>query len=158
MSRRSWTLVTLAQVVLLVVATVALTAQSSTAASPAETQEMLAIATAVTQARETCYSAPDCPNLEELMALFSERPRRTEIQRDNNVVLLEGPEALRADHLRVAGRFTGRQLETTAVMVQGRNVIVLQRNWDPGAPEPTSFVSTFRIEGGKVAHWILVAP
>ena len=118
----------------------------------------VALVAAVTRAREVCYAAPDCPNLQELMALFTANPRRTEIQRNNSVVQLEGAEALRADHLRVAQMFTGRRLETLSVAEHGRNVIVLQLNWDPGAAEPNAFTSVFRIEDGRVAHWVLVAP
>ena len=121
-------------------------------------QDDLALISAVTQARDSCYSMADCPNLEELARLFSEMPRRTEIQRNNNVVLLEGAEALREDHLRVARGFTGRRLETIGIVSHGRNVVALQRNWDPGATEPNPFISVFRIEDGRVAHWILIAP
>jgi len=92
------------------------------------------------------------------MGLFSDEPRRTEIQRNSNVVLLEGHDAIRADHSRVASTFTGRRLETTAMMVQARNVVILQLNWDPGAAAPNPFTSVLRIEDGKIAHWALVAP
>jgi hypothetical protein len=127
------------------------------AGRPAPAAE-LALAAAVTRARETCYAAPDCPNLEELMALFTAAPRRTEIQRPGTVVLLEGAEALREDHLRVARQFPGRRLETVSLVAHGRNVIALQRNVNPGSPERDAFTSVFRIEDGKVAHWILIAP
>jgi hypothetical protein len=123
-----------------------------------EATNMLAVASAFNAARETCYASPDCPNLDEFMALFSDEPRRTEIQRGNTVVLLEGRDALASDHLRVASSFTGRTLETTAMSVHGRNVVMLQLNWDPGAPEPNPFTSVLRIEAGKIAHWVLVAP
>lgn len=119
---------------------------------------MLDLANAVTQAREGCYAGSDCPNLTELMDLFSDNPRRTEIQRDNSVVLLDGSEALRADHLRVAERFTGRRLETTAIFTHGRNVVLLQRNLNPGGSPPDPFISIYRVEDGRVAHWILIAP
>jgi hypothetical protein len=124
----------------------------------ASMQDDLDLITTVTQAREACYAEPACPNLAELAGLFTDSPRRTEIQRNNNVVLLEGAEALREDHLRVAGNFPGRKLETTAMVSHGRNVVALQQNWDPGAAEPTPFISVFRIEDGRVAHWILIAP
>jgi hypothetical protein len=84
--------------------------------------------------------------------------RRTEIRRDHTVALLEGPAPLRGDHQRVARQFTGRRLETTSVTTQGRNVIVLQRNLDPGAAQPNPFTHVYRLEDGKVAHWTLVAP
>lgn len=119
---------------------------------------MLAVATAFNTGREVCYSSRECPNIEELMAAFSDEPRRTEIQRNNNVVLLEGRDAIAADHLRVASSFTGRRVETTSMAVQGRNVLMLQLNWDPGAADPNPFTSVLRIEDGKVAHWVLVAP
>jgi hypothetical protein len=121
-------------------------------------RQYLAIATAFNQARETCYATPECPNIDAFMALFTPDPRRTEIQRNNNVIQLEGTEALRNDHLRVAQSFTGRQVETTGMMVQGRNVIMLQLNWDPGATAANPFTSVLRIEDGKIAHWILIAP
>ena len=92
------------------------------------------------------------------MALFAAEPRRTEITRPNEVVLLEGAEALRADHLRVAERFTGRRVETVSAQAHGRNVVLLQLNRDPGASEPSSFISVFRVEDGKAAHWVLIAP
>ena len=124
----------------------------------ASAQDDLALASAVTQARETCYAAADCPNLDALAGLFAENARRTEIQRNNSVVLVEGADALRADHQRGASSFTGRKVETTAMLGWGRNVVALQRNWDPGAAEPNPFISIFRIEDGRVAHWILIAP
>lgn len=121
--------------------------------------DMAALIETVTQAREACYAEPECPNIDELMGLFTANPRRTEIQRDSSVVVqLEGAEALRADHLRVAQRFTGRRLETVQTQAHGRNLTAFQLNWDPGADAPNPFVSVFRIEDGKVAHWVLVAP
>ena len=123
-----------------------------------QAQEELSLIHAVTQARETCYATVECANLDELTALFTDTARRTEIQRNNNVVLLETAEALRDDHRRVAGGFPGRRLETLGLFSHGRNVVALQRNWDPGAAEPNPFISVFRIEEGKVAHWILIAP
>ena len=121
-------------------------------------QDILAVAAAFNQAREVCYAAPECPNLEEFMSLFTPGVRRTEIQRNNNVVLLRGLDELRADHLRVARSFPGRKLETTSMEVQGRNVVILQLNRDPGAAQPIPFVSVLRVEDGKIAHWILIAP
>jgi SnoaL-like domain len=124
-----------------------------------ETRAMLAIVTAFNDAREECYSTPECPNIEEYLELFTgEDARRTEIRRDNQVVLLEGLDALRQDALRVAQQFTGRRLESTHIMRHGRNVVVLQRNWDPGAEIPNPFTHVFRIQDGKIAHWVLVAP
>jgi len=143
---------------LLVAAMLFVIAREVAAASGVEAQQAMAVVAAFNEARETCYSAPDCPNLDALMAMFTSDARRTEIQRNNNVVLLEGPEALRADNLRVASTIPGRRLETTSMMTQGRNVIVLQLNWDPGATEPNPFTSVFRIQDGKAAHWVLVAP
>lgn len=127
-------------------------------AKTANTQEDLSLVSAVTRAREACYAVADCPNLEALDRLFADTARRTEIQRNNNVVLLEGIDALRADHQRVASGFTGRRLETIAMFSHGRNVVALQRNWDPGATEPTPFISVFRIEDGRIAHWVLIVP
>ena len=40
--------------------------------------------------------------------------------------------------------------------VQGRNVVILQLNRDPGAAQPTLFLSVLRVEDGKIAHWILI--
>ena len=74
-------------------------------------QDILAAAAAFNEAREACYAAPECPNLERFMSLFTPDVRRTEIQRNNSVVLLQGHDALRADHLRVARSFPGRKLE-----------------------------------------------
>jgi hypothetical protein len=127
-------------------------------ANTANTQEDLSLISAATRAREACYAAADCPNLEELDRLFADTARRTEIQRNNNVVLLEGIDALRADHQRVASSFTGRRLETIGMFGHGRNVVALQRNWDLGAAESTPFISVFRVEDGRIAHWILIAP
>ena len=123
-----------------------------------DADEMLVLVDDVTRAREACYAAPECPNLEELMGLFAPSPRRTEIQRDNNVVQLDGDEALRADHVRVAQRFTGRRVETLHLEAHGRNVIAFQLNWDPGAAAPNAFTSVFRIEDGRVTNWVLMAP
>ena len=128
------------------------------AGNSAETEGRLALVSEVTRARESCYAVPECPNLEELMALFTPNPRRTEITRTSDVVQLEGADALRADHLRVAQRFAGRRLETVDMQVHGRNVIAFQLNWDPGSTTPNLFTSVFRVEDGKVAHWALVAP
>src|SRR5687767_2380243 len=114
-------------------------------ARQAQAQEDLDLIHAVTQAREACYATVECANLEELSGLFSASARRTEIQRNNNVVLLETAEALREDHRRVASSFPGRQLETLALFSHGRNVVALQHNWDPGAAEPNPFISVFRI-------------
>ncbi len=119
---------------------------------------MLAVATAFNDARQVCYSAPDCPNLDELMSLFTADARRREIQRNNSVVQLQSPDELRADHVRVASSFTGRRVETTSMDIQGRNVVMLQLNWDPGATQPNAFVSVLRIEDGQIAHWVLIAP
>jgi hypothetical protein len=118
----------------------------------------MAVAHVFNQARERCYSSPECPNRDELMAVFTPDARRTEINRQNNVIQLEGLEALRADSLRVAQTFTGRRLETTSVSNQGRNVIFLQWNWDPAAPSPNPFTHLLRIQDGRIAHWILLAP
>jgi hypothetical protein len=155
--RATWAILAVAGTFAAAAGLLAVTWRDATAAS-VEAQQHLAVATAFNQARETCYSAPDCPNHDALMAMFTPDARRTEIQRNNNVVLLEGPEALRADNLRVAGTFTGRRVETTGMATQGRNVIVQQLNWDPGAAEPNPFTSVFRIEDGRVAHWVLIAP
>jgi hypothetical protein len=128
------------------------------AIAQAQDRQYMAIATAFNQAREACYAAPECPNIDAFMALFTPDARRTEIQRNNNVVQLETTEALRNDHIRVAQSFTGRQVETTGMTVQGRNVIMTQLNWDPGAAAASPFTSVLRIEDGKIAHWILIAP
>ena len=130
----------------------------NTAIAQAQDRQYMAIATAFNQAREACYAAPECPNIDAFMALFTPDARRTEIQRNNNVVQLETTEALRNDHIRVAQSFTGRQVETTGMTVQGRNVIMTQLNWDPGAAAANPFTSVLRIEDGKIAHWILIAP
>ncbi len=127
-------------------------------AAPAAAQEEFAVVAAFNQAREQCYSAPECPNLEQYMGLFSADARRTEIQRNTTVVLLEDADALRADALRVASSFTGRRLETTAMLSQGRNVVVEQSNHNPGAVAPDLFTRVLRVQDGKIAHWILVAP
>jgi hypothetical protein len=151
-----------ARIVLLVVVlgfmTVPSTLRSQMTAAQSQDHEYMAIATAFNEAREACYAAPQCPNLDAFMALFTPDARRTEIQRNNSVVQLESAEALRNDHLRVAQSFTGRRVETTGMMVQGRNVVMLQLNWDPGATAPNPFTSVLRIEDGKIAHWVLVAP
>lgn len=127
-------------------------------AAPSAAQAEFAVVAAFTQAREECYAAPECPNLEQYMGLFSADARRTEIQRNNTVVLLEDADALRADALRVASSFTGRRLETTSMLSQGRNVIVEQLNHNPGAAAPDPFTHVFRVQDRKIAHWILVAP
>lgn len=130
----------------------------SRAAAQGQSAEMLAVVTAFNQARELCYATPDCANLDALAALFTDDARRTEVNRANDVVQLLTPEALRADSLRVARSFTGRRLETTSMLVQGRNVIVQQLNHDPGAAQPGPFTHVFRVQNGRIAHWILVAP
>ena len=134
------------------------THQGAMATAQSQDPEYISIATAFNQAREACYAAPECPNLDGFMALFIPDPRRTEIQRNNTVVQLEGAEALRNDHLRVARTFTGRRVETTEMRVQGRNVIMLPLNWDPGAAAPNPFTSVLRIEDGRIAHWIVITP
>jgi len=123
-----------------------------------ETQHKLAIVHVFNQAREQCYSTPECPNLDQLLELFTSDAKRTEINRANEVVRVEGIDALRTDSLRVARTFTGRRLETTAVVSQGRNVTFTQSNWDPGAAGPNYFTHVLRIQDGRIAHWILVAP
>jgi len=134
----------------------AVTATAS--ATQSQDADMLAVATAFNDAREICYSASECPIVDELMSLFTADARRTEIARNNNVVQLQSPDELRADHVRVASSFTGRRVETTSMEIQGRNVVMFQLNWNPGATEPDPFVSVLRIEESKIAHWVLIAP
>ena len=146
-------------VVLMVVVVAALVAVPRGQAAPSKTApEDFAVVAAFNQARQDCYAAPECPNLEQYMTMFTADARRTEIQRNNSVVLLESADALQADAQRVASSFTGRRLETTSMLSQGRNVIVQQLNWNPGAATPDPFTHVFRVQDGKIAHWILVAP
>jgi hypothetical protein len=158
MSRRFVAGRMIVRVVVLSIVSVLSTHPSVMATAQSPDQEYISIATAFNEAREACYATPECPNVDAFMALFLPDARRTEIQRNNNVVQLESAEALRNDHLRVAQTFTGRQVETTGMMVQGRNVIMLQLNRDPGATVPNPFTSVLRIEDGRIAHWILIAP
>ncbi len=44
------------------------------------------------------------------------------------------------------------------MMAQGRNVVVLQRNHDPGGAKPNSFTHVFRVQDGKILHWIVITP
>lgn len=123
-----------------------------------DTQHMKAVAHVFNQRREHCYAASHCPELDSLMELFAPDAKRTEINRANAVVQLEGAEALRQDSLRVARSFMGRRLQTMGTFVHGRNVVFLQWNWDPGSAVPNPFIHVLRIQEGKIAHWILIAP
>ncbi len=157
MSVRGWTWSLVVSMILVVVAALVAVPRGEAAPSQA-TQEDFAVVAAFNRAREDCYAAPECPNLDQYMEMFTADARRTEIQRNNSVVILESADALRADAQRVASNFTGRRLETTSMLAQGRNVIVQQLNLNPGAATSDPFTHVFRVQDGKIAHWVLVAP